>query len=175
MNKLFGVTLAAMLIAGSASAADMYVGIDVGSGFNVVSNYDNASVMGAKFGVDFGWFRPEVAYTHYEGNRAGSAFGDLDSDVITFRGIFEQDYGRWTPYAGLGMGFGFFDGSATRDDNVFIGEALTGVKYKFNDQWSGDLGVTYARTFEGDIVRKSVTATDDFENYTIRVGAIYKF
>ena len=200
---LTAVSLGFLTFPINSMAADdsFYIKANIGVGMILNSDIDNLFSTGntAKMTYDSGFvgsfaagydfanpFRVELEIvgqqndldiTSYNNQYSSFNAGDLKTRSFMFNGFYDVDTGSaWTPFAGLGMGWGRVvvndPGFRNSDsDDVFSYQLIGGVSYAFNERWSLDGQYRFTGTSEATIDGSDFNVTSN----DVMVGVRFSF
>ncbi len=162
----------------------------VGTSFD--TEFDEGAALLGAIGYKYGnGIRTELEFGYRNNNieqinSINAASDDVHAWTVMLNGLYDFHTGSdWTPYLGAGAGVAFvnFDnagpfGPATinDDDAALAAQAIAGVDYQFDDEWSLFAQYNYLHSFglevEGD---NGVSYDADYENSTFILGLRFSF
>lgn len=116
--------------------------------------------------------------------------GDISSTSLFANVLFDfKQQGKWTPYAGLGLGvtrsdldFSYGPGVRVSDDDTnFATQLIAGVAYELNDSTALTLDGRYSRAFDVSAPRFAPNGAltgnieDDLDTFSLNVGVRFGF
>lgn len=157
-----------------------------------IPQWSNSNV-GTRIELEFSYRDNDAQGLNFSGNGPGAetnVAGDVTSTSIFANVLFDlRQPGRWTPYAGLGLGatrsnlnLSYGPGVAINgDDTSFAMQAIAGVGYEVNDTTTLTLDARYSRAFGVSSPRLApngtVTGTveDDLDAIGLNLGVRFNF
>lgn len=183
MKNIFVATIVAffgLICVAKSAEISPYVELKMGNSWlDNKNNYGDQTIYGFSVGLDGlfdGKVRSELEYNHFDMGAHGA--GSVNIDAISANAYVEPVviFNNIVPYAMIGIGYGFLNGSAIVPDSFnssVIYNLGAGVSYTINKNWTADLGYRYTTTEGRSIV--GIHHTNDYVSNAIIGGIRYNF
>jgi len=164
------------------------------SGVDVDLDYDTGYAGALLIGYDFGTFRldlegsyrtADVDKIEINGNKAGSANGDIEIKAVLLNGYYDFiTGGNYSPYVGAGLGWAKvsydsvdanFGKLVDDDDTVLAGQLSAGVLFALNKSVVLDIGYRFLATEKPDLSTSLGNVDAKIISHTVVAGLQFNF